>query len=98
MSAPDPRDYDTWRRLLAGERAPVHEDEPICGFFRVRDGQGGPFVPAAIWKHEGKLVAMKAGRFVPVAELWPWAARHVVGHLAYTHAAQTGEWLKNLKE
>ncbi len=34
---------------LRGEHPPVFEDEPQCGFYRMRMIKGGPWVPVKIW-------------------------------------------------
>lgn len=44
--------YDWHRRALAGERPPVLEDEPQCGWFRLRLVRLGPWCPARIWMEQ----------------------------------------------
>ena len=34
---------------LAGRLMPVYENEPECGWFRMRMVKGGPWVPVRIW-------------------------------------------------
>lgn len=48
---PTPRSeqYDYWRRTVSGERVPRIEDEPQCGFYKVRMVRNGPFIPVEIW-------------------------------------------------
>lgn len=41
--------YEWWRAATAGERVPVHEDEPQCGLFKRRIAPRGPFIPASIY-------------------------------------------------
>jgi hypothetical protein len=52
-STPDER-WGWWERAAVGEPVECFEDDPNCGFFKVRRfayGQWakGPFVPARIW-------------------------------------------------
>ena len=42
-------DLSTWRKALAGEPVPLHENDPQPGYWRLRQGRGGPFLPVAIW-------------------------------------------------
>lgn len=57
------RQYDFWRRTVAGERVPWDEDEPKPGYYKRRMVRGGPFVPVEIWLEQqtcpetGELVA-----------------------------------------
>lgn len=46
---PDHVAFDWWRRAIAGERPPVIEGEPQCGYFRTRMVKGGPWCSARIW-------------------------------------------------
>lgn len=34
---------------MAGDRPPIHEGQPQCGFFKTKQVKDGPFVPARIW-------------------------------------------------
>src|SRR5690554_321797 len=54
-----PDDLDKWRRMLAGEKVPMHLDEPIIGYFKIRDRRGlnaqlapikRPWIACAIWR------------------------------------------------
>lgn len=82
--------YAWHRAALAGERPPVHEGHPQCGWYRRRLVKDGPWVPARIWLHQvldpetGELAEPEA--FVcevngedrmPYAE-WTWLARHPI--------------------
>lgn len=40
--------YSWHRSAMEGRLQAVHEDEPKCGWFKVRMVKGGPFVPASI--------------------------------------------------
>ena len=43
-------DLSTWRKALAGDPVPLHENDPQPGYWRMRQGRGGPFLPVAIWR------------------------------------------------
>ena len=95
-------DYATWRALMAGEKAPLHLDEPICGYFKMRDRRGlylnmapikRPFIACAIWRGEnGELKAERAKAEVPVDWIWPYCAKHPIGHEAYAYWHQHERW------
>ena len=42
--------YIYYQSALKGVFGPVHENDPQCGYYRMRRGRGGPWVPVAIWK------------------------------------------------
>lgn len=46
---PEAEAYAWHRAAINGERPPVIEGEPECGFFSMRMVKGGPRVPARIW-------------------------------------------------
>ena len=48
MPTPDTVLFAWWEAALRGERPPVFEDEPRCGWFRRRFVPGGPWVPGSI--------------------------------------------------
>lgn len=44
--------YSFWRRSVAGYRVDRHEDDPRCGFYRMRRVKGGPFIAVHIFMHQ----------------------------------------------
>ncbi len=94
--------FDKWRRLLAGEKVPLHEDEPLCGYWKTRDhtatkmdGRRWPMVACAVWVGpDGALIAERAGRQVPVEWLWPYYAKNPITFETYTHWHQHHSWPK----
>ena len=90
------RDLLAWhRRALAGERVPVFEDEPHCGWFRFRMVRLGPWLPARIWMHQvvdpvtRELAEPEEFRAEALGEprdpyrLWVSVARHPITPAAY---------------
>lgn len=75
--------YDHWRRSVAGERVPVAEDEPHCGFYRRRMVRGGPWIPVEIYLHQEidpdtgeltadeKLMCVRGGESADPYREWP---------------------------
>lgn len=95
-------DFAKWRGLLAGQKVPLHEDEPICGYFKMRDRRGlwanataikRPWIPCAIWRADGgELMAEIAGNPCAVTRIWPWCAKHPITHEAYAYWHQNERW------
>ena len=85
--------WDWWRAALAGADQPIHEDQPMSGFYRVR-AKGGPFEPVAIWrdKNSNELRARRAGQSVDPHQIWTWACRNPVSHEEYKAVEAGGQW------
>jgi hypothetical protein len=101
MMASPSDDYAAWREALAGGKPGLHEDEPWCGYFQTRDHAATKMLPkgrwpqiaCAIWRGEdGKLVAERGGKLVPVDWVWPHAAKRPITFEAYSYWHQHGQW------
>jgi hypothetical protein len=79
-------DYHWWREALEGRVGPIHENEPQCGYYRVRD------TPVAIWRDGGELLAVSGIIPDDPFEVWVRAAKHPVSYNDYLRASQSGEW------
>jgi hypothetical protein len=79
-------DYHWWREALEGRVGPIHENEPQCGYYRVRD------TPVAIWRDGGELLAISGIIPDDPCEVWVRAAKHPVSYNDYLRASQSGEW------
>jgi hypothetical protein len=87
--------YDWHARSLRGERVPVHDGEPHCGWFRRRLVRGGPWVPARIWLEQdvdpetGELAGDEVFRCEVDGERrsatgqWTWLASNPISRDAY---------------
>ena len=85
-------DLSTWRKALAGEPVPLHENQPQPGYWRLRQGRGGPFLPVAIWREpDGALKALRDGAPADAQDLWTWCCRHPVPYETYVAVAERGE-------
>ena len=94
-------DFAKWRALLAGEKPLIYMDEPISGYFRVRDKRGlnadlyvtkRPWIPCAIWRDGNTIRAELAGKEVPVETLWPWCVKSPISYEAYAYFHQHERW------
>lgn len=93
--------YQWWRDLLAGKKPPIHEGDPHCGYFKLRDRRGlnknlapikRPFVAAAIWQEGGIFKAEIAGTITDVDRAWPYVAKYPVTYEEYAHWHRHEKW------
>lgn len=85
-------EFDGWRALLQGKDWPIHENEPLSGFWRSKDA------PVAIWRESGEVMCLIAGEAADVARAWPWCARRPVTQNDYWNAVETGKWPDSITE
>lgn len=86
--------FASWRAALAGEKPGIHDGEPWCGYFKMRDrrhdadlpkGAQRPWVACAIWVDwRGNLVAEIDGDPTSPDFLWPFVAKNPIGFEEYT--------------
>ena len=91
MTSPaDP--YDHWRRSLAGEKPPIHANEPQCGYYRRTLTKGERPVAAAIWKNGDGLVCRVGQEMRDPAKEWTWLAKTPCTEVDAQHWFKTGYW------
>ena len=103
--------YTYYRSALKGVFGPVHENDPQCGYYRMRRGRGGPWIPVAIWREatggdqnsaisdSGKLVCLVDGIERDPFEVWTWVCRYPVTYETYVAVAERGEaWPEDLPD
>lgn len=83
--------YTKWWARIAGKTPPMHENEPECGYWRVRD-KDGIFVGVAIWPTEAGIIATRDRRSVGVNSVWPYCAKNPVTEDAYNAWDASGTW------
>lgn len=99
--------YEQWRAALDGNPPPMHEDDPWCGFFRIRDRRGlnkdlapikRPWIACAIWEAaDGSLLAERAGEAVPVEYVWPYCAKNPIPYETYQFWRENERWPGDMK-
>ena len=77
-----------WRNALTGKFGAVHENDPQSGYYRMRRGKGGPWMPAAIWIDDGvkdssdlpvsQLFCLVDGKERNAYDVWTWVCRLVI--------------------
>ena len=93
--------YLWWRQALLGHFGPIHENDPQPGYYRMRKGRGGRWVPAAIWEEKDNLglSCLVDGVERDPFEVWTWVCRHPVSYETYVAVAERGEaWPEDLPE
>lgn len=81
-----------WQEALEGRFGPIHEGHPQQGFYRVRDGKKGPFLPVVIWNEEGRWIALRSGKEVRADDIWTWCCRNPITEEAYYAALDGRGW------
>ena len=53
--------WEWWREALAGNKPPIDESRPQCGFYKMRDGKDGQWLPVMIRFDEDKTLRCRVG-------------------------------------
>lgn len=67
-------------------------EAPQVGFYKMRDGRDGPYLPVAIWMHEGEMVCRVGANMRKPDDVWLWCAKNPVDRDECRIAMQTGRW------
>lgn len=83
--------YEIWHAKLRGENPPLHNDQPVEGYFRIsRDGKD---LPVAFWVSNGELLGEVDGEPCEPKKLWPAVLRGVwIAYEVYKFRADNGRW------
>jgi len=103
--------YTYYRSALKGVFGPVHENDPQCGYYRMRRSRGGPWIPVAVFREatdcdqnseisdSGKLICLVDGVERDPFEVWTWVCRYPVPYETYVAVAERGEaWPEDLPD
>jgi hypothetical protein len=85
-------EFQNWRDALAGNDVALHADIPHPGYYKMRQGKDGPWLPVAIWRKDWLLVCRVAGDMRDPLDVWTWAAKNPVSKDAAKQAFETGSW------
>lgn len=92
---PDEVSYRWYRAALSGQKPPVHDGEPQCGFYRRKLVKGGPWVPAMIYlvadidPDTGDLMGdedfacLIDGRQADARDQWSWLCSNPIPYPEY---------------
>jgi hypothetical protein len=84
--------YDWYYAALSGNFGPIHENDPQCGYYRMRLRRGGDWIPVAIFREDdGEVLALCKGEMKDAFEVWTWCCRYPVDYEVYKAVAEEGE-------
>ncbi len=86
--------WQFWRNALEGKSQPVGPDHPQCGFYKMRDGKDGPWLPVMIrFDDEGVLRARVGDNSgVDPLKIWTYCADRPISKEDAAHAFKTGSF------
>jgi len=84
--------FQWWRDALAGNTGAIEEPTPQSGYYRMRRGKDGPWLPVAIWQRDGELVCRVGNDTKNAHDVWTWCAGNPVAKDAAKQAFDTGSW------
>jgi len=85
-------EFQHWRDSLAGHDMPIHADVPQSGYYRMREGKTGRWLPVAIWTVNSKRVCRVGNEARDPSAVWTFCAGNPVSKDAAKQAFETGEW------
>ena len=84
--------YTYWHNALSGNFGPIHENDPQCGYYRMRLRRGGEWIPVAIFREDdGEVLALCKGEMKDAFEVWTWCCRYPVDYEVYKAVAEEGK-------
>jgi len=84
--------YTYWHNALQGQFGPIHENDPQCGYYRMRVRRGGEWIPVAIFREDdGEVLALCKGEMKDAFEVWTWCCRYPVDYEVYRAVAEEGK-------
>ena len=85
-------DLVLWNRRLRGEDVMIDVETPHAGFYKMRSGRDGPYLPVAIWRKEGELVCRVGTTMRDPIEVWTYCAKNPVTREDAKFAFENGRW------
>lgn len=82
-----------WRDALAGKEQTIDADSPQCGFYKIRDGKDGPWLPVMI-RMDGSEMRCRVGdnSDADPLKIWTWCAGRPISKEDAKHAFDTGSF------
>jgi hypothetical protein len=86
------KSFTYWHNALSGNYGPIHENDPQCGYYRMRLRRGGEWVPVAIFREDdGEVIALCKGEMKDAFEVWTWCCRYPVDYEVYRAVVEEGK-------
>jgi len=86
--------YAYWEARQRGEKPTWKDNEPQCGYYRLRRSKDGPWLPVVIMFDEATGFALYVGKDLSdnINRDWRQCAERDVSYLAYSHCFTHGSW------
>jgi hypothetical protein len=85
-------EFQFWRDSLAGKSVVINEGRPESGYYRLRQGRNGAYLPVAIWNKDGIKVARVGDAMKDPSDVWTYCADQPVRKEDAMEAFRTGAW------
>lgn len=86
-------EFDWYRRAINGDNPPIHAEVPQSGYYRLRDGRDGPWLPVCIWiGKSGAQVCRVDEEMRDPKSVWVWVARHPMPKDDVVTRFKSGRW------
>ena len=84
--------FTYWHNALHGRFGSIHENNPQCGYYRMRWRRDEDWVPVAIFQEDdGEIIALCKGKMKDAFEIWTWCCRYPVDYEVYRAVAEEGK-------
>lgn len=85
--------WQFWRDAIAGNAPAIDADKPQCGFYKMREGKDGPWLPVMI-RMDGDEMRCRVGdnSSVDPMKVWTWCAGRPISKEDAKHAFETGSF------
>lgn len=85
--------WQWWRDALAGKGTVIDADAPQCGFYKMRDGKDGPWLPVMI-RMDGNIMRCRVGdnSDADPFKVWTWCAGRPISKEDAKVAFETGHF------
>lgn len=86
-------EFEWWRQALSGAKVSIDADSPKSGFYKMRSGKDGPWLPVMIRTVDGVLRCRVADDSdVNPHDVWTYCAGNPVSKEAAAFAFKNGRW------
>lgn len=85
--------WQFWRDALSGKEPAIDADSPQCGFYKIRDGKDGPWMPVMI-RMDGDVMRCRVGdnSDADPFKIWTWCAGRPISKDDAKHAFEKGSF------
>lgn len=85
--------WQWWRDALDGKEQAIDADTPQCGFFKIRDGKDGPWLPVMI-RMDGDTMRCRVAddSSADPHKIWTWCAKNPISKEDAKVAFETGNF------